>query len=228
MAHELGHGVHASLARPSRDLRVRRRRSPSPRRRRSSASESSWAAARRRAPTTRKKLSLIGDSLDGAVGAVFRQVAMNRFEDRVHHERRLDAASSRSTTSPSAWIDTQTEMLGDSVEISRRLQLVVVLRAALHRRRRATCTPTRSATCSRCRSTAATRRSGEGFADSYLDLLRAGGSMPPEELGEIVGVDLTDPGFWNAGIDLIERQLDDGRGDRGRVSLGRGRRRAAR
>ena len=31
--------------------------------------------------------------------------------------------------------------------------------------------------------------------------------MPPEELGEIVGVDLTDPGFWNAGLDLIERQL---------------------
>jgi hypothetical protein len=49
---------------------------------------------------------------------------------------------------------------------------------------------------------------GEGFADSYLELLKAGGSMPPEQLGEIVGVDLTDPGFWNAGIDLIERQLD--------------------
>ena len=49
---------------------------------------------------------------------------------------------------------------------------------------------------------------GEGFAASYLDLLRAGGSRPPEELGEIVGVDLTDPGFWNAGLDLIERQLE--------------------
>ncbi len=49
---------------------------------------------------------------------------------------------------------------------------------------------------------------GEGFADSYLELLKAGGSMPPEELGEIVGVDLTDPGFWNAGLDLIERQLE--------------------
>ena len=43
---------------------------------------------------------------------------------------------------------------------------------------------------------------------SYLDLLRAGGSMPPEELGQIVGVDLADPGFWSSGLDLIERQLD--------------------
>ena len=38
--------------------------------------------------------------------------------------------------------------------------------------------------------------------------MRAGGSRSPEGLGEIVGVDLTDPGFWNAGLDLIERQLE--------------------
>ena len=43
---------------------------------------------------------------------------------------------------------------------------------------------------------------------AYLDLLRAGGSMPPEELGAIVGVDLADPGFWALGLDLIERQLE--------------------
>ena len=40
---------------------------------------------------------------------------------------------------------------------------------------------------------------GEEFVASYLELLRAGGSSSPEELGEIVGVDLTDPGFWSLG-----------------------------
>ena len=49
---------------------------------------------------------------------------------------------------------------------------------------------------------------GEGFVSSYLDLLRAGGSRPPQELGRIVGVDLADPGFWSSGLELIERQLD--------------------
>ena len=49
---------------------------------------------------------------------------------------------------------------------------------------------------------------GEGFVDSYVELLKAGGSRSPEGLGEIVGVDLADPGFWNAGLDLIERQLE--------------------
>ena len=50
---------------------------------------------------------------------------------------------------------------------------------------------------------------GDDFVDSYLDLLRAGGSMPPEELGRIVGVDLTDPGFWGSGLDQIERRLEE-------------------
>ena len=49
---------------------------------------------------------------------------------------------------------------------------------------------------------------GEGFVSSYLDLLRAGGSRPPEALGSIVGVDLSDPGFWSADLELVERQLD--------------------
>ena len=31
----------------------------------------------------------------------------------------------------------------------------------------------------------------------------------PEELGRIVGIDLADPGFWDAGLDLVERQLTD-------------------
>ena len=49
---------------------------------------------------------------------------------------------------------------------------------------------------------------GEAFVPSYIELLAAGGSKPPEELGKIVGVDLADPGFWDRGLDIVERQLD--------------------
>jgi oligoendopeptidase F len=49
---------------------------------------------------------------------------------------------------------------------------------------------------------------GEAFVPRYLDLLKAGGSRSPEELGEIVGVDLADPGFWDRGLELVERKLD--------------------
>ena len=43
----------------------------------------------------------------------------------------------------------------------------------------------------------------------YLELLSAGGSQSPEDLGAIVGIDLADPGFWDKGLDLVERQLEE-------------------
>ena len=49
---------------------------------------------------------------------------------------------------------------------------------------------------------------GEDFVPRYLELLAAGGSRSPEELGRIVGVDLADPGFWDSGLALVERQLE--------------------
>jgi oligoendopeptidase F len=52
------------------------------------------------------------------------------------------------------------------------------------------------------------REEGPGFAPAYLELLSSGGSKSPEELGSIVGIDLADPGFWDAGLDLVEDQLD--------------------
>ena len=32
--------------------------------------------------------------------------------------------------------------------------------------------------------------------------------MSPEELGRIVDCDLSDPGFWDGGLRIIEAQLD--------------------
>ena len=49
---------------------------------------------------------------------------------------------------------------------------------------------------------------GDTFVPAYLELLRAGGSMTPAELGRIVDCDLEDPGFWDAGLDIVEAQLD--------------------
>jgi oligoendopeptidase F len=39
-------------------------------------------------------------------------------------------------------------------------------------------------------------------------LLASGGSRSPEQLGAIVGIDLADPGFWDAGLGLIDEQLN--------------------
>ena len=52
-------------------------------------------------------------------------------------------------------------------------------------------------------------QTGPELVPRYVEMLAAGGSRPPEELGAIVGVDLADPGFWDAGLDLVERQLHE-------------------
>jgi len=49
---------------------------------------------------------------------------------------------------------------------------------------------------------------GEGFVPSYLNMLAAGGSTSPEALAAMVDCDLTDPGFWDAGLDIVAGQLD--------------------
>ncbi len=50
---------------------------------------------------------------------------------------------------------------------------------------------------------------GAELVPRYLEMLAAGGSRSPQELGQIVGIDLADPGFWDAGLDLVERQLQE-------------------
>ena len=64
------------------------------------------------------RLALLAESLDGAVAAVFRQIAMNRFEDRVHTRARASRASCRSSASSRPGSRRQTELLGDSVELT--------------------------------------------------------------------------------------------------------------
>src|SRR4029079_5078760 len=147
-----------------------------------------------------------GGALDGAVAGVFRQVAMNRFEDAIHTERREVGGLSRDLFAEH-WLRTQADLLGDSVELDDDYGIwwsyiwhfvdtpgYVYAYAYGH-----------------LLALSVSRRyeeQGEGFVESYLELLRAGGSRPPEELGAIVGVDLADPGFWSSGLAVIERQLD--------------------
>ena len=100
-------------------------------------------------------------------------------------------------------------MLGDAVEVTRRLRDLVELRAALHRRRRATSTRTRSATSSRSRSTGATsRRARRSSSRISTSCARAARRRRPR-LASRLGFDIGDPGFWSAGLDAIGALVDE-------------------
>jgi oligoendopeptidase F len=159
-----------------------------------------------RAPTPQSRLSLLAESIEGSIATVFRQTAMNRFEHLVHTTRHSEGELAVERINE-LWAQSQADLLGDSVEITpgyRTWWSYVphfisspgyvyayaygqLLALSIYRRY---------------------TEEGEGFVESYLELLRAGGSRSPEELGKIVGIDLADPGFWDAGLDLVEGQLE--------------------
>jgi oligoendopeptidase F len=206
MAHELGHGVHQALA---AEQGIFHQNTPLTVAETASVFGEALTFGRLLEQTQdpRSRLALLAENIEGSIATVFRQISMHTFEAAVHGERR-----SRGELAPDRfnelWVESQEELFGDSVEVTDGYRLWwsyvhhfigspgyvyayaygQLLALSVYRRY---------------------LEEGEPFVTKYLDLLRAGGSQPPEELGRIVGVDLTDPGFWNSGLDLVEGQLAD-------------------
>jgi oligoendopeptidase F len=48
-----------------------------------------------------------------------------------------------------------------------------------------------------------------GFAEKYLDMLKAGGTLRHKELLAPFGLDASDPGFWSKGLGVVRGFIDD-------------------
>ena len=204
LAHELGHGCHAYLARPQGAFHQ-----TTPLTLAETASVFGETVTFGRLlgviDDPNERLALLASNLEDQIATVFRQTAMNRFEHAIHTARREEGELSVERIGE-AWAESQTAMLGDAVEVTEGYrtwwsyiphfigtpgyvyayaygQLLALSVYARY------------------------EEEGPDFVPRYLDLLRAGGSMAPEELGQIVGVDLADPGFWDRGLDIVERRL---------------------
>jgi oligoendopeptidase F len=206
LAHELGHGVHFALAARQG---IFHQNTPLTLAETASVFGETIVFGRLleedAAPASR--LALLAENLEDMIATVFRQVAMNRFEDLVHTERREQGELSVQRFGE-LWAQSQEEMFGDSLEVTEGYRswwsyiphfigspgyvyayaYGQLLALSVYQRYEQT---------------------GPELVPRYLELLAAGGSRPPEELGRIVGVDLADPGFWEAGLDLVERRLTE-------------------
>jgi oligoendopeptidase F len=209
LAHELGHGVHFALAARQG---VFHQATPLTLAETASVFGETIVFGRLLAEdsTPASRLALLAENIEGTIATVFRQVAMNRFEGLVHTNRREHGEISVDRFGE-LWAQSQEEMLGDSVEITAGYRswwsyvphfigspgyvyayaYGQLLALSVYERY---------------------EQQGSEFVPRYLELLSAGGSRSPQELGEIVGVDLADPGFWDSGLDLVERQLKDAEG----------------
>jgi oligoendopeptidase F len=206
LAHELGHGVHFALAARQG---IFHQSTPLTLAETASVFAETIVFGRLLAEdsTPATRLALLAENLQDSIATVFRQVAMNRFEDLVHTARREQGELSVERFNE-LWSESQQELFGESVQITDGYRswwsyiphfigspgyvyayaYGQLLALSVYERY---------------------EQQGPDFVPQYLELLAAGGSRPPEALGEIVGVDLSDPGFWDAGLDLVERQLQE-------------------
>jgi oligoendopeptidase F len=206
LAHELGHGLHGYLAQDRGLINA-----DTPLTLAETASVFGEALVFKRlldAETDpRGRLGLLTGRIDDAIATVFRQVAMNRFEDAVHNARRGQGELSLDDFA-SHWEKTQAEVLGDAVEISDGYKswwsyiphfigspgyvyaysFGYLFSLAIFRKY---------------------EDEGDRMVDPYLELLSAGGSDTPERLGKIVGLDLTDSGFWAGGLEAVDEVLKE-------------------
>jgi len=206
LAHELGHGVHQALA---AERGIFHQNTPLTVAETASVFGETLTFGRllEQAPDAASRLSLLAESIEGSIATVFRQVAMHTFENAVHTERRSGGELPPDRFGE-LWAESQDELFGDSVEVTDGY------RSWWSYVHHFTAAPgyVYAYAYGQLLALSVYQRyvdEGESFVPSYVEMLSAGGSLPPEELGRIVGVDLTDPGFWNAGLDLVERQLDD-------------------
>jgi oligoendopeptidase F len=206
MAHELGHGLHASLAQPQG---IFHQNTPLTLAETASVFGEAIVFGRMLGEVTDDdtRLGLLAERIDATIATVFRQMAMNRFEHLVHTRRRAEGELSVERIGDT-WVETQAELFGDSVEITDGYRLWwsyvphfintpgyvyayaygLLLALSIYGRY---------------------LDEGKPFVPRYLELLSAGGSRSPEELADIVGIDLADPGFWDSGLALVERQLTE-------------------
>jgi oligoendopeptidase F len=204
VAHELGHGVHQVLA-----ARQGHFNSNTPLPLAETASVFAellvfYSQLDLLAGEAERK-AFICQKLESIFATVFRQTAMNRFENLMHENRRGKGELSTAELSD-YWLSTQREMFGDSVTLRDQYgiwwsyiphflstpgyvysyafgELLVLALYALY------------------------RKEGGLFVKKYTGLLAAGGSSSPYELLKPFDIDLDDPGFWLSGLEVIDEML---------------------
>ncbi len=154
----------------------------------------------------KEKAAFIAQKIESIFATVFRQIAMNRFEDLSHNKRR-DTGELSSEDLSQFWLNTQKEMFGDSVTLSDDYalwwsyiphflnspgyvysyafgELLVLSLYQIY------------------------QKEGDVFVDKYKELLAAGGSQSPKELLKPFEINLNDKEFWQGGLKLIDEMLD--------------------
>jgi len=205
LAHELGHGVHQVLAGPQGHLMA-----DTPLTLAETASVfgemltfRSLLAAR--TDPAQRRVMLAG-KVEDMLNTVVRQIAFHTFEDRVHDERRT--AELTANQLGDIWMETQREALGPAFDLEAEYRsfwayIPHFIHSPFYVYAYA------FGDCLVNSLYAVYQDAEQGFAEKYLAMLKAGGTLRHKELLAPFGLDASDPAFWGKGLEVIEGMIDE-------------------
>lgn len=204
LAHELGHGAHMYLSAEAQGITGLYTPLTTAEMASVFGEMLVFSDLMNKEPDPAARLAMLAQKIEDSFATVFRQIAMNRFEDGLHTARRGEGELSTERLNQ-IWMETQKAMFQGSVNLRDEYsqwwsyiphflgtpgyvyayafgELLVLALFNLYQQR------------------------GAEFVPQYLDVLAAGDSDYPDRILAKVGVDLSDPAFWSQGLDTL-RQL---------------------
>jgi oligoendopeptidase F len=205
LAHELGHGVHQLLANRQGYLMA-----DTPLTLAETASVfgemlTFRALLARETDPRRRKIMLAG-KVEDMLNTAVRQIAFVSFEQKVHEERR--EAELTPDRLGEIWLGVQRESLGPALRLDGVYRHYwTYIPHFIH-------TPFyvyayAFGDCLVNSLYAVYEDAHQGFAERYLEMLRAGGTLRPRELLAPFGLDAADPSFWSKGLSIIAGFIDE-------------------
>ena len=205
LAHELGHGVHQVLAGSQGALMA-----DTPLTLAETASvfgEMLTFRALLAAETDPKSRKvMLASKVEDMLNTVVRQIAFVEFERRIHDERRQGELTPDRIGE--IWMSVQGESLGPAISFEDEYKYYwAYIPHFVH-------TPFyvyayAFGDCLVNSLYAVYQGADQGFAEKYLDMLRAGGTRRHKELLAPFGLDASDPKFWDKGLSVIAGFIDE-------------------
>ena len=205
LAHELGHGVHQVLAAGQGALMA-----PTPLTLAETASVFgemlTFRSLLEQTTDKKQRFAMLSSKVEDMLNTVVRQIAFYTFEREVHTRRREGELTTADLNQ--IWIDVAKESLGPSIRLNEGYDIFwAYIPHFIH-------SPFyvyayAFGDCLVNSLYAQYEKASEGFAERYLELLKAGGSKHHSELLAPFGLDARDPNFWSLGLSMIERLIGE-------------------
>ena len=165
-----------------------------------------FQALLRQAKDPRRRKIMLASKVEDMLNTVVRQIAFHRFETLVHDERRENELTPDRLGE--IWLATQKEALGPAFRLDDEYRSYwAYIPHFIH-------TPFyvyayAFGDCLVNSLYAVYQEAEAGFAQKYLDMLKAGGTKRHQELLAPFGLDASDPAFWSKGLSVIAGFIDE-------------------